>query len=217
MRPTDSPIDALLAKLMQLDLPHPVRVAIDGRTASGKTTFANQLALAVERAGRPVIRASIDDFHHPRAVRHRQGRLSADGYYEDARDLVAFRALLLDPLGPDGDGRYVSKGFDLESDTPVEQRPKRAKDKSVLIVDGTFLQRPEIRSAWDLVVFLDIAEVEALRCGVQRDHDALGGVVIATELYHNRYGPAFDRYAAECRPVEGADVVIEGFPDIDGR
>lgn len=85
---------------------HPRRVAVDGITAAGKTTFADLLATAVSAAGMPVIRVSMDGFHNPRAVRYRQGRGSADGYYEDAYDLAAVRRVLLDPLGPNGDWWY---------------------------------------------------------------------------------------------------------------
>ena len=100
-------IEQLAKRILALSLSHPVRVAVDGRTASGKTTFADALAASIQH-GRPVIRASVDGFHRPRVERYRQGRLSPDGYYEDARDLKAMRRLLLDPLGPGGDGGYVA-------------------------------------------------------------------------------------------------------------
>ena len=40
-----------------------VRVAVDGRTAAGKTTLAHELALSLSDAGRVVLRASLDDFN----------------------------------------------------------------------------------------------------------------------------------------------------------
>ncbi len=45
-----------------LRLGHPVRVAIDGRTASGKTTLGDERAASLVGQGRPVIRTSIDAF-----------------------------------------------------------------------------------------------------------------------------------------------------------
>ncbi len=45
---------------------HPLRVGIDGITASGKTTFAAELVRAVRDRGRPVVEVSFDDYHHPR-------------------------------------------------------------------------------------------------------------------------------------------------------
>ncbi|GAA4013310.1 uridine kinase [Sphingomonas swuensis] len=196
-------------RIHELGLSHPTRVAVDGRTASGKTTFADALAVAMHQRGRLVIRALIDGFHRPRVERHRRGRLSPDGYYEDARDLYAMRQLLLDPLGASGDLHYVTASFDLERDKPLVWSPERAPDDAVLIVDGTFLQRPELRDTWDFVIFLDVRPDEARRRGVERDAPALGGIAAASELYDRRYGPAFARYDAECQPMDYADIVMD--------
>jgi uridine kinase len=193
---------------------HPIRVAVDGRTASGKTTFADELAGVIERFGRRAIRASIDGFRQPRAVRHRRGRLSPDGYYEDARDVDAMRRLLLDPLGPSGDRFYITATFDLERDEPLKSSARLASKDEVLVVDGTFLQRPELRPAWDFVIFLDVPEEEARRRGIERDSLTLGGDASTSELYLRRYGPAFARYEAECRPAEQADVLIDNSAQI---
>jgi uridine kinase len=192
-------------RIQNLRRPHPIRVAIDGRTAAGKTTFANELASALAGSGREIIRASIDGFHHPSVVRHRQGRLSPDGYYEDARDVLALRHQLLNPLGPSGNRSYVTKTFDLQRDEPVRPSLLRAGDDAILIVDGTFLQRPELKPAWDWVIFLDVPEEVAARRGIARDSAATN----ATELYLRRYGPAFTRYETECSPAEGANIVID--------
>lgn len=204
-----STVAAVADRVLSLRLAHPVRVAVDGRTASGKTTFADELACAISGGGKSVIRASADGFHQPAAVRHRQGRLSPDGYYEDARDFNAIRKLLLEPLGPDGDRSYATQTFDVERDEPVEPEVHQAEEDAVLIVDGTFLQRPELRSAWDFVIFLDVSEDEAHRRGVYRDYVVLGRQAGASELYSRRYGPAFTRYELECNPADRADVVID--------
>lgn len=196
-------LEAVGKHIAKVQLARPVRVGIDGRTASGKTTLADRLALLLKRHGRPVIRASIDDFHHPAAVRYRQGRLSADGYYEDARDLAAIRRLLLDPLGPDGDRRFATRHFDLAADAPLKPRFANAPENSILIVDGTFLQRPELRPDLDLIVFLDVPEDEALRRGIARDP-------AQSERHRRRYQPAFDRYVRECAPLDNADFVVSG-------
>ena len=192
-------------RVQALKRPHPVRVAIDGQTASGKTTFANELASALTSSGREIIRASNDDFHHPSIIRYRQGRFSPDGYYEDARDVLALRHQLLDPLGPGGDRSYVTKTFDLHRDEPVRPNPFQAEEDAILIVDGTFLQRPELKPAWDFVIFLRVPDEVASRRGIARD----AAMMDAPELYLRRYIPAFARYEAECSPAERADIVID--------
>jgi uridine kinase len=186
-----------------------VRVAVDGRTASGKTTFADTLAAEIGKTGREVARTSIDGFHRPKAARYARGRYSAEGYYFDARDLDAVRTLLLDPLGPDGDGRYRTASFDLEHDQPIEQVAIRAATDAILIVDGTFLQRPELSDGWDVAVFVDTSEERAEARGIARDAERLGGLEAAKKLYADRYRPAFDLYEVLCHPRTNADVIID--------
>jgi pantothenate kinase len=69
-----------------IHLDHPVRVGIDGVDCEGKTMLADELVKPLQARGREVIRASIDGFHNPREIRHRQGRSSPRGYYEDSFD-----------------------------------------------------------------------------------------------------------------------------------
>ena len=119
-----------------------VRVAVDGVDGAGKTTLADALAALVSAQDRPVVRASVDDFHHPQAVRYARGRHSPDGFYLDSYDYGAFRRLLLDPLSPGGSGRYVARAFDHQTDAAVECEMRQAAPASALIVDGIFLHRP---------------------------------------------------------------------------
>ena len=186
---------------------HPVRVAVDGVTAAGKTTFARELAAAVTARGRPGVHLSMDGFHHPRAHRHRRGRDSADGYYADAYDFAAFAAAVLDPLGPGGDRRYRARILDLAADTPVDEPPVTADEDTVLVVDGSFLQR-DLAGRWDEVVFVDTAFEVALDRGSRRDADAFGGVAAAVRAFEGRYHAASRRYLAEVDPRARATVVV---------
>jgi len=68
-----------------------VRVAVDGVDGSGKSVFADQLAGVLREQARPVVRASVDDFHHPRAQRYRRGRSSPSGFWLDSFDYDRLR------------------------------------------------------------------------------------------------------------------------------
>lgn len=196
-------------KIVSLDLQRPTRVAVDGRSGAGKTTLADELAVAITGLKRPVIRASIDSFHMPAAVRYRKGRLSPDGYYEDARDLEALCRLLLDPLGPGGDGVYATEAFDIGRDQPLHPELRRATSDAVLIVDGTFLQKAELRSNWDFVLFVDVPEAEARVRAIKRDSAVSADWTDLNMLYEQRYEPASMRYEIECKPMHGADLIID--------
>ena len=64
----------------------PLRIGVDGITAAGKTTWARELTGAIQARGRFALHVSTDDFHSPRARRHRQGGTSAAGYRGRHRD-----------------------------------------------------------------------------------------------------------------------------------
>ncbi|MEV6239259.1 gamma-glutamylcyclotransferase [Lentzea sp. NPDC051838] len=183
----------------------PLRVAVDGITASGKTTLARELTAVLVSRGRAAMHLSMDGFHNPRAVRHRQGRDSADGYYTDAYDFAAFQRLVLEPLGPGGDRKYRERIIDLRSDTPVDEPPVVAPDDLILVVDGSFLQRD---LEWDEVVFVDTPFEVARNRGTRRDTALLGGLDRAERAFDQRYHAASRRYLDEVGPAARASVVV---------
>lgn len=202
-------VQAELTALIMARWPgHVLRVALDGPDAAGKTSLAD--ALAVRLAGqRHTIRISVDGFHRPRAERLRRGDLSPEGYYQDSFDYDALRRLVLAPLGPDGDRWYRPAVFDHRSDTAVTHPPDRAPADAVLLLDGVFLQRPELRDLWDLRVFVDVDPDEAVRRAETRDAGLLGGPEAVRERYRLRYLPGQQIYRERCSPTAHADIVID--------
>jgi uridine kinase len=188
--------------------PHPVRVAIDGVDAAGKTTLADELAPVLRRDGREVVRASVDGFHRPRAERYRRGELSPEGYYRDSFDYDALRDALLDPLGPGGSRQYRRAVFDYRNDEPRAEPPSHASEDAILLFDGVFLLRPELVEHWDLRIFVSVDPDEALRRALARDTPLFGSRDEAERRYRQRYRPGQRLYFAEARPVEAADVVV---------
>jgi uridine kinase len=198
----------LAANLATRDPGHPLRVGIDGPSGVGKTTFAKDLAGATRTLGRPVVRIDSDGFHHVRAIRYRQGRDSARGYYEDAYDFGSLRDLVLVPLGPGGSRRFATKVHDLATDAVVREEAEAPED-AVVLFDATFLQHGALRDHWDEVIYLDAPEATAQARGVKRDASALGGADAARLAYESRYTAAFRMYLAEERPAERAGIVID--------
>lgn len=191
---------------------HPVRgpalcVAVDGRSGVGKTTFAQHLVETLKRQGRPAIGVSLDGFHHPRAHRYARGRYSAEGYYRDARDLDALIALCLRPLGEGGTGRFATASFDLERDMPLAPNWRDALSGQVVVMEGTFLFRPELDRYWDARVFLHAPKERARQRGMRRDAGLLGDE--AEALYCQRYEGAYALYETEANPEDKADWRID--------
>lgn len=187
---------------------HPVRVAIDGVDAAGKTILADELVPILERRGRACIRASVDGFHRPRVERYRRGDDSAEGYYFDSFDYAKLREVLLLPLGPGGDRLYRKRVFDFRADPRVEQAPMKAPMDPVLLLDGVFLLRPELNDQWDFRIFVSASFEETLRRAITRDEALFGSSGEARARYERRYIPGQRLYLETVMPERLADAVV---------
>ncbi len=187
-----------------------VLVAVDGVDGAGKSVFADELAGTLRERGRQVIRASVDGFQTPRAVRHRRGRRSPEGYWLDSFDYPRLRTDLLEPLRPGGSGRYRTASHDLATDEALDLPWRQPPAGAVLVLDGVFLHRDALRDRWDLSIYLDVPfPVSAARMAARDgspadpDHPALARYVQAQQLYYE-----------QCQPRLRASLVIDN-TDLD--
>lgn len=190
--------------------PSRLRVAIDGFTAAGKTSFGHELAAEIGLLGRPTLRTSFDDFKKPWRDAREKGydRLSGDGYYRNAPDFDSARDLLLEPAGADESGSVVLCGHDPLTGTDHRDIIVQAPPDAVLIVDSVFAFRPEYNDCWDFRIWLDIDPRLALQRGIERDTE-MEGREEAERLHRDRYHAAETIYVSEVDPVSIADVVID--------
>ena len=180
----------------------PLLVAVDGPDGAGKTRFADDLAAVA--ASRTVVRASLDDFHHPRAHRHAEGR-TGQTVWARGFDYEAVRRELLDPWRRGAGSSYRRRWHDLATDAYLDEAPARVPEQGVLVVDGVFAQRPELDGCWDLVVYVDATEAVRLTRMAERD----GVPDDAEHPDQRRYLDAQLIYLTRCRPLARADVVID--------
>jgi uridine kinase len=179
----------------------PVRVAVDGADGAGKSVFAGALATRLRAAGRPVVHASVDDFHRLRAERYRRGRDSPEGFWLDSFDYDRLRSDLLEPLSPGGSGRYRTAVHDLATDRLLDEPWQQAPAGLVLVLDGLFLHRDELHGYWDLSVFLDVPFAVTARRLADRDGTGADSL--------RRYVEAQRLYLGACRPADRATLVID--------
>lgn len=209
-----TPRDAVLAELaghvLAVGRPHPVRVAVDGCSAAGKTTLADELAVVLDaRTARPVERVQIDFFKKAVCLRTAFPPDSPESHYLDSWDITAIRDELLVPLGLGGDRRYRTAVMDLPARTPIDGPVRVAADDMILIADGCFLQRPEVDPYWDLRIWVDIGFDEVLRRGVARDQVWMGSAALAEARYRSKYIPGERRYVNEVQPARRAELVVD--------
>jgi len=187
-----------------------LRIAIDGRTGAGKTSFGHELAAALRERGRSTLRASFDDFKHPwRDARERgYDRVTGEGYYRNAYDFRSAVDLLLVPSGPGGNGEVVLCAHDPLTGADRRDIFVTAPDDAVLIVDSVFALRSEYNAYWDFRIWLEVEPKVAVARGIERDLDT-EGIDEATRVRRDRYGPAEEIYIAEVHPISKSDLIID--------
>jgi uridine kinase len=205
--------EELLTRLVDMVGPvtvsHPTRVAIDGPPAAGKTTLADELAVVLRAQGRDVIRASIESFLFPRAVRYRRGEHSPEGCYDDSFDYDALHAVLLEPLAPGGNRRFRRAVYDKRTDASSSEPVAMASANAVLLFDGVFLLRPELIDRWELRIFVFAAFEETLERAFTRDLAVSGSTAAVERRFRERYLPSQRSYFDTVRPADLADVVVQ--------
>lgn len=191
--PEHSSVRAVAEAIARLPRARRNLVAVDGVDGAGKTTFADLLASAVDR---PVVRASCDDFHHPRARRYARGRESPEGFYLDSFDYDALASRLLEPFAA---GRsFRRRAFDHVADVPVAAETEDAPVDAVLVLDGLFLHRERLRARWDLSVLLDVPPGVAAARLRQREGSPT----------RDRYVRGQELYFADAQPRRHATLVV---------
>lgn len=210
----DAVLSSVADRVRRVDS-HRVLVGIDGRSGSGKSTFADELVSMLGGGGSVVLRSTTDSFHRPREKRLARGATSADGYYLDSHDLDRVVNELLIPFHQGADHALVA-AFDEPTDTAGEHVVDVATE-AVLVFDGLFLHRPEFAAVWDVSVFLDADE--------RRDTEWLQYLLAdlpedvsqrAVELDRRldiarwpRYRQGWNRYIGDVEPRSQATVVVD--------
>ncbi len=137
----------------------------------------------------------------------RRGKESAEGYYRDSFDYEALTGQLLVPFRL-GAADVTVALFDHVCNR-IHRRRQAVQAKSVLLVDGVFLLRPELRAAWELSVYLDVPESVTLARAAMRDSERLVDEDTVLHRYRQRYLPGQAIYRRECCPHDVADIVID--------
>lgn len=136
-------------------------VAIDGLSglsgiaASGRAAFADDLAKTFEEREHPAFRASLRNFQRSRADQERFGPDTPERRYRHGHDYSALRRVLIEPFRLDGSAGFVTEVYDPDRDAWIEPTWRTAAADAVLIVDGDFLNRPELRGLWSYSILLE--------------------------------------------------------------
>lgn len=182
-----------------------VVIGIDGLSGAGKTTLVNQLMDEVRAMGKVPVVLHIDDFITTRNVRYNDAHEEWYGYYVLQWRYEYLIEQVLAPLRAGQDVRTQVELY-VHAEDAYRLEEVEIPRGAVLLLEGVFLQRPELRDALDYVLYLDVPQSVRLERILQREQPRYVQEMI--DKHHRRYFPAEDRYLVECEPAKRADAVI---------
>ena len=179
---------------------HTVLIGIGGRGGSGKSTLARLLRGSLPES--TVV--ELDDFYLPSDLRQRRresgtGELGADFDWRRLHDQV------LEPLSLGQETQY--QRYDWESDTMAEWHD--VSPGGIVIVEGIYATRPELRALYDLTIWVDAPRELRLERGLERDGPEARG------RWLEEWMPDEDRYVERTRAPDHVDLVVDGSGPID--
>lgn len=197
----------LLDKIMEKrTLQKTLIIGIDGLGGAGKTTIANSLKQELSNKNYNSVILHIDDFINPRNIRYDEAKEEWYCYY-----YIQWRYdyLIKEILMPIKEGIEINKQieiYDKDNDIYILEQIKIPQG-SILLLEGIFLQRKEVREYFDYIVYLDTPEKVRLNRVINRDK-YIGDSEDIKLKYERRYFPAEDKYIEEYHPMENADFVL---------
>jgi uridine kinase len=197
MRPEEA-IDILLASIRVARVGRAMLVgAIDGGAGAGKSTLAKG---ARDRFGRvSILRA--DHFFRP-LNEYPAARLPPHEAYQLYFPWERMRDEALLPLRRGQTAHY--QRYDWETDRLNEW--VTVEPNEVILIEGVYATRPELRPVIDIAVFVDTPRDERRKRMLARGH-------LRNDIGNDWLAPwmaAEDWYFANVRPAEHADLVVAG-------
>jgi len=201
-------LDQVSAYILSQKTNHPLRVAIDGIDAAGKTKLTKELIFPLKRSRRQVIQISLDNFHNPTQIRYRRGKDSPEGYYYDSFNYETLIENVLDPISSGGNRKIKRVLFNLISNSVIDSEYEVVDENAIILFDGIFLMRPELVHFWDVSIFVDISLDTAMYRAYEREK--LNGLSYEEihSLYEKRYFGGQKIYFERCSPHQNVNLIV---------
>jgi uridine kinase len=165
-------------------------IAIDGRSASGKTTFAEDLA---QNLG--AFCAHTDDFYLPLEARSRQPLKKPAGHIDIAR----LKREVLEPASAGKGFLYTPYCCHTGQMNPARKIPPQ----KIIIIEGAYSMHPDIAGFYDYKIFMTLTP-EA-----QRERILKRSSSHVLEVFKEKWLPAEELYFKETDPQAKADYLLD--------
>jgi para-aminobenzoate synthetase len=196
-------VDTLVAAIRVSSVTaHPLVVAIDGHSGSGKSTVAEAVAEAI---GAVII--PCDDFFAASVSAVEWDRRTPEQRAADAIDWRRLKREGIEPLRRGCPSRWYA--FDLlagprrDGTYPMRTTPTERAPKPVVLLDGAYSARPELADVLDLTVLVEAAAT------TRQARLAAREAAHFLRQWHARWDLAEEYYFRQVRPPSTFDVVIQ--------
>lgn len=180
-------------------------LGIDGLGGAGKSTVSEKICDELENNAVHTILLHIDDFIHTREIRYNSSFPEWQCYYERQWRYDYFIDIVK-RLKNSSDYRHEIELYDKDNDSYFT-KSYSLEQKTVIIVEGIFLQRKELQGIFDYMIYIDVPEEVRMGRVLKRD-TYIGNEQQIIDKYENRYFPAEHHYFKEYSPDRIADYVI---------
>lgn len=195
----------LVGRALALERARCFVVAVSGIDGAGKTTVASAIADGLRARGLSVAIVHLDDWHTARET-----RFAADDpgghFYRHAYRFDELFELLVEPLRANRSLALRTTLRRLSDDLAYEHEYQLA-DVDVLILDGILLLKRELRSRYDVSVWVECSFETALARAVARNQEGLPADALVRD-YATIYFPAQKLHMSRDDPRGHADLVL---------
>jgi uridine kinase len=189
----------------QLGATRSVLMGLSGIDASGKGFLAERLRRLLHKIGLNAAVIGVDGWLNLPHVRFSNVQPGLR-FYEDGVRLEEMFGQLVLPLR---DRRSIDVQMDYAEETASDYRRHRYRvcDVDVVLVEGIFLYKRELRPRFDLACWVDCSFETAMKRAIQRGQEGLTEAE-TIRAYETIYWPAQRVHFERDRPREIADLII---------
>jgi uridine kinase len=203
---TDEVIELIASRRQELSRTASLLVAISGIDASGKSTLARQIVEGLKSQGLNAAMIGLDAWHHPSEKRFNE-KSPAQHFYDHAFRFDELFALLINPLKRNKSAHTTVELTKLpENDLYLHSYDLDEVD--VIILEGIFLFRKELRKNYDLAFWVECSFETALRRALLRNQEGLSEEETIRD-YRTIYFPAQRIHLMRDEPLSNADGIVE--------
>lgn len=186
----DEKISLLKERILALQAPkRPVLVAIEGGSASGKSTLGASLAAALEAT-----LVHMDDFFLPMPMRTPERFAQPGGNVHHERVLEE----VLQPLRA---GKPLEYGV-FDCSVMAVNETRREEPRDVVIVEGAYALHPSLRDFYDLKVFIRVDETTQKQRILARNGEKM------LQRFLKEWIPLEKRYFEACAVEACCDIIL---------